>query len=143
MQRSLSTLKGVVQAFFEVTEPCVQVDLDGGSMIGIPEKFVLAFKHYRRKTLYVNTPKMILFRYICHISRQLILVPFVAFYLSNVCMCACLGVSYLVGHSVVDHVLAYIFGLSTVGRCLLLNCWFHDKYERTLQGNLVEHTWIL
>ena len=33
--------------------------------------------------------------------------------------------------------------LSTVGRCLLLNCWFHDKYERTLQGNLVEHTWIL
>ena len=49
------------------------------------------------------------FRYIRHISTQLILVLFVAFYLSNVCMCACLGVSYLVGHRVVDHVLAYIW----------------------------------
>ena len=53
--------------------------------------------------------QMILFRYIRHISRQLILVLVVTFYLSNVCMCACLGVSYLVGHSVVDHVLAYIW----------------------------------
>ena len=66
---------------------------------------------------------MILFRYIRHISTQLILVLFVAFYLSNVCMCACLGVSYLVGHRVVDHVLAYIWSehswkwpyISTVG----------------------------
>ena len=107
--------KGVVQAFFEVTEPCVQVDLDGGSMIGIPEKFVLTFKHYRRKTL---CQRWSFFDRYAIFQNSWFLSFLLRFFLSNVCMCACLGVSYLVGHGVVDHVLTYISGLSTVGHGL-------------------------
>ena len=60
-------------------------------------------------------------------------------------MCACvLALVQVIRWATVWSTMSWpISGLSTVGSGLLLNCLFHDKYERTLQGNLVEHTWIL